>query len=165
MSSQRQTLPTFTKSGEQLYHAPTPNSMRCHRAHECNDDNSYINSNGSHTIIFHIIHTFMLTHQLACIDISFPIHISSHSIPPITCKQNTWANFQSKHQPELLNSPIILRGLSMDSPLIKHRFHFFGTEIHGHFRPHNTQNHFHGLLNKEYPSRRRPLPLRVAETP
>ena len=29
------------------------------------------NSNGSHAIIFHIIQTFMLTHQLACINISF----------------------------------------------------------------------------------------------
>ena len=28
-------------------------------------------SNASHTIIFHIIQTFMLTHQLACINISF----------------------------------------------------------------------------------------------
>ena len=28
-------------------------------------------SNGLHTIIFHIIHTSMLTHQLACINISF----------------------------------------------------------------------------------------------
>ena len=40
-----------------------------------------------------------------------------------------------------------------------------GPKIHGHFRPHNTQNHFHGLLKKEYPSRRRPLPLEVVETP
>ena len=49
----------------------------------------------------------------------------------------------------------------MDSPLIKHQFHFFGTEIHSHFRPHNSQNYFHVFLNKEYPSRRRPLPLGV----
>ena len=36
------TQPTFTKSGEQPYRAPTPDSTRCHRAHECNDANSYI---------------------------------------------------------------------------------------------------------------------------
>ena len=107
----------------------------------------------------------MLRHQLACVNISFPIHISSHSIQAITCKQNTWMNFQSNHQSGLFNSPRTVRRLSMDNPLIKHRNHFFGTKIHGHFRPHNTQDHFHGLLNKEYPSRRRPLPLGVAENP
>ena len=42
------------------------------------------NSNGSYAIIFHIIQTFMLTHQLACINTSFSIHISSHSIKTIT---------------------------------------------------------------------------------
>ena len=33
---------TFTKVGEQPYHAPTLDSTRCNRAHECNDANSYI---------------------------------------------------------------------------------------------------------------------------
>ena len=78
-SSQRQTQPAFTKSGQQPYHAPTPDSTRCHRAHECNDVNSYIHFQCSYTIIFHIIKTIMLTHQLACMNISFSIHISSHS--------------------------------------------------------------------------------------
>ena len=32
---------TLTKSGEQPCHAPTPDLTRCHRAHECNDANSY----------------------------------------------------------------------------------------------------------------------------
>ena len=97
------------------------------------------NSNGSHTIIFRIIQTIMLTHQLACINISFQA---------IQLKQNTWTNFQSNHQFGLFNSLRTVCGLSMDSPLIKPRFHLFGIEIHGYFRPHNTQNHFHGLLNK-----------------
>ena len=45
----------------------------------------------------------------------------------------------------------------MDGSLIKHRFNFMEPGIHCHFRPHHTQNHFHGFLDKEYPSRRRPL--------
>ena len=63
------------------------------------------NSNGSYTIIFHIIQTIMLRHQLACFNISFPIHISSHSIQVITCKENTWKNFQFNHQSGLLTVP------------------------------------------------------------
>ena len=58
------------------------------------------NSNGSHTIIFHIIQTFMLTHQLAYINILFLIHISSHSIQSITCKQNTWTTFSPNINPD-----------------------------------------------------------------
>ena len=49
----------------------------------------------------------------------------------------------------------------MGSPLMKHRFHFCGTENHGLSRPHHSQNHFHGFLDKEYPSRRKPLPSGV----
>ena len=74
------------------------------------------NSNGSYTIIFHIIQTIMLRHQLACVNISFPIHISSHSIQAITYKQNTWTNFSVQPSIRTFNSPIIVRGLSMDSP-------------------------------------------------
>ena len=99
----------------------------------------------------------MLTHQLACINISFPIHISSHSIQAITCKQNTSNIFSPTINPDFLqshNSTWVVHGQPL---LIKHRSHFFGTEIHGHFQPHNTQSHFHGFLNKEYSSRRKPL--------
>ena len=107
------------------------------------------NSNGSYTIIFHIIQTIMLTHQLTCINISFSIHISSH---PMQAKHMD--EFQSNHQSKLFNSTWVVHG----QPLIKRRFHLLGTRMHGHFRPHNTQNHFHVFLYKEYPSRRRPLP-------
>ena len=70
------------------------------------------NSNGSYTIIFHIIQTIMLTHQLTCINISFSIHISSHPMQAITCKQNTWTNFSPTINPNFLT----VRGLSKDSP-------------------------------------------------
>ena len=73
--------------------------------------------------------------------------------------------FQSNHQSGLFNSPRIVVGLSMENPFINHQFHFFRTQIHGHFRSHNTQSHFHGFLDKEYPSRRKPLHLGVVETP
>ena len=116
------------------------------------------NSNGSHAIIFHIIQTFMLTHQLACINISFPIHISSHSIQAIavlpsthhscsSCQATTYKQFHMDHFVPttirtIFNSPKSVRGLSMDDPLTKHRFRFVEPRIYGHFRPHNTQTPF-----------------------
>ena len=147
--SQRETQPTFTKNGDKPYRAPTPDSTRCHCAHECNDAIHISNSNGSYTIILHIIQTIMLTHQLACINISFFIHISSHSIQAITYKQNTWMNFSPIINSDFLTVPEQYVGCPWTTPLIKHRFHFFGTEIHGHFWPHDIQNHFHGSLDKK----------------
>ena len=103
----------------------------------------------------------MLTHQLACINISFFIHISIHSI-----QANLHGQFRSNKQIRtVFNSPKPVYGLSKDGPPHQALVPFLGTGIHGHFRPHNTQNHFHGFLDKEYPSRRRPLPPGVAETP
>ena len=70
------------------------------------------NSNGSYTIIFHIIQTIMLTHQLACINISFSTHISSHSI-----QANSHEQFQSNKQIKtIFNNPKPIRGLSKDGP-------------------------------------------------
>ena len=122
------------------------------------------NFNGSYTIMFHIIQTIILTHQLACINISFCIHISSHSIQTITCKQNTWTNFNPIINLDFLTVPEQYMSCPWTAPSSSIG-PFLGTGIYGNFRPHNTQNHFHGLLDKEYPSRRRPLPLRVVETP
>ena len=117
------------------------------------------NSNGSHAIIFHIIQTFMLTHQLACINTSFSIHISSHSIKTIivlssthhscfSCQATTFEQFHMDHfNPTsnpvyFLTVPNLSVGCPWTAPFIKHRFHFFGTEIHSHFWPHNIQNRF-----------------------
>ena len=103
----------------------------------------------------------MLTHQLACINISFSIHISSHSI-----QANLHGQFRSNKQIwTVFNSPKPVCGLSKDDPPHQASVPLLGTKIHGHFRPHNTQNYFHGFLDKEYPSRRRPLPPGVSETP
>ena len=77
----------------------------------------------------------------------------------------TWTISVQQANRTVYNSPKSVRGLSMDGPLIKHQFHFVEPRIHGHFLLHNTQNHFHGFLDKEYPSRRRPLHPRVDETP
>ena len=99
------------------------------------------NFNGSHTIIFHIIQTIMLTHQLACINIASPTYISSHSIKEITilssthhscfsCQATTCKQFHMDHFDPTSNlncffyNPKTVRGLSMNSPLIKHRLHF-----------------------------------------
>ena len=71
-------------------------------------------------IIFHTIHAiqFMQIHM----DI-FGLTRKSRLFFTVP-KNSVWAvHGQTSHQP---------------------RFHFFGTEIHGHFCPHNTQNHnFH----------------------
>ena len=70
------------------------------------------NSNGSYTIIFHIIQTVTLTLQLACINISFSMHISSHSI-----QANSHGQFRSNKQIRIVfNSPKPVRGLSKDGP-------------------------------------------------
>ena len=147
------TQPTFTKSGEQPYRAPTPDSMRCYRAHECNDVNSYIQFQW----LTHNYISYNSSNHSFILHTSFMLLMSSNHIQAVS-HGPFWSN---KQYGLFLTVP----NQSMDSPLINHRFHFFGTQIHGHFRPHNNQNHFYGLLNKEYPSRRRPLPLEVVETP
>ena len=82
------------------------------------------NSNDSYTIIFHIIQTIMLIHQLTCINISFSIHISSHSI-----QTNSHGQFWSNKQiMTIFNSPKPVHGLSKDDPLIQHRSHFLEPE-------------------------------------
>ena len=109
-------------------------------------------SNGSHTIIFHIIQTFMLTHQLACINISFSnthfkpfnstitvlsfSHHSCSSCQATTYKQFHMAHFGPTSIRTVFNSLKPSSGLSVGSPLTKHRFHFVEPRIHGHFRPH-----------------------------
>ena len=45
------------------------------------------------------------------------------------------------------------------------RSHFFRTGMHGHFRAHDYQNHFHAFLYKNKSSRRKPLPFGVSQTP
>ena len=109
-------------------------------------------SNGSHTIIFHIIQTFMLTHQLTCINISFSnthfkpfnstitvlsfTHHSCSSCQATTNKQFHMDHFCPTTIRTVFNSPKPSSGLSVGSPLTKHRFHFVELRIHGHFRPH-----------------------------
>ena len=44
------------------------------------------------------------------------------------------------------------------------QFHFFGTEMHGHSRPHNSQNHFHGFLDKNNRVGENPYHLEFVET-
>ena len=103
----------------------------------------------------------MLTHQLTCINISFSVHISSHSI-----QENSHGQFRSNKQIKtIFNSPKLVRGLSMDNPLIKHRFHFLEPESMAISNLTTPKTIFHGFLDKEYPSRRKPLPPGVAKTP
>ena len=93
-------------------------------------------SNGSHTIIFRIIQTSMLTHQLTCINISFSnIHFkpfnstikillsfTHHSCS--SCQVKTHKKFGPTTIWIVFNNPKPNSGLSVGSPLTKHRFHF-----------------------------------------
>ena len=47
----------------------------------------------------------------------------------------------TKQTGTVLNSPENSVWAVRGQPSPQPRFHFFGTEIHGHFRPNNTQNH------------------------
>ena len=104
------------------------------------------NSNGSCTIIFHIIQTFILTHQLECINISYsnthfnPFNLNNnnfilHTSFMLLMSNNRiqaishgpfWSNKQSRL---FLTVPNRAVGCQWAAPLIKHRFHFRGTEI------------------------------------
>ena len=66
----------------------------------------------------------MLIHQF-----SMHQHIIFHTIHAIQFKKIHMDIFCPTRKSGLLKPPH------------QSRFHFFGTEIHGHFRPHNTQNH------------------------
>ena len=113
-------------------------------------------SNGLYTIIFHIIHTSMLTHQLACINISFSnthfkpfnstitilLSFTHHSCS--SCQATTHKQFHMDHfgsttiRTVFLIVPIeqwAIRG----QPSHQTSVPLCGTEIHGHFRPNNTQ--------------------------
>ena len=108
-------------------------------------------SNGSHTIIFHIIQTFMLTYQLASINISFsnthfkPFNLtitvlSSTHHSCSSCQATIYKQFHMDHFGPttirtVFNSPKPRSGLFVGSPLTKHRFHFVEPRIHGHFWP------------------------------
>ena len=95
-------------------------------------------SNGSHIIIFHIIQTSMLTHQLACINISFsnthfkPFHSTITILLSFThhscssCQATTHKKFYMDHfgpttTRTIFNSPKPSSWLSVGSPLTKHR--------------------------------------------
>ena len=122
------------------------------------------NSNGSYTIIFHIIQTIMLTHLLTYSNISFSIHISSHSIQAITCKQNTWTNFSPTINPDFLTIPEQYVGCLWTTPSLS-----IGSISWNRnpwpFPASQHPKHFHDFLDKEYPSRGRPLPLGFSKTP
>ena len=98
-------------------------------------------SNGSHTIIFHIIHTSMLTHQLACINISFsnthfkPFNLTITILLSFThhscssCQETTHKQFHMDHFGPttirtIFNSPKPNSELTVGSHLTKCWFHF-----------------------------------------
>ena len=79
----------------------------------------------------------MLTHQF-----SMHQHLIFHTIQVIHFKQIDMDIFGPTRNLGLFlkfpkNSVWAVHGQPPHQP----RFHFFGTEICGHFRPHNTQNH------------------------
>ena len=79
----------------------------------------------------------MLTHQF-----SMHQHLIFHTIQTIHFKQIDRDNFGPTRNLGLFlivpkNSVWVVHGQPPHQP----QFHFFKTEIRGHFRPHNTQNH------------------------
>ena len=83
----------------------------------------------------------MLTHKILCINILFSTQFKPFILSKFDAN-NTWTFLVQPSKSGLfLTVPKIVRGLSVDRPLLNLRFHFFGTEIHDHFWPNNTQNH------------------------
>ena len=79
-------------------------------------------------------------------------------------KKFSWTlSVQIKSVSNCLNNPKLVVDCPWTVPSSSLRSHFFRIGMRGHFRPHNFQNHFHGLLDKEYPSRRKPLPPGVCQ--
>ena len=146
------TQPTFTNSDEQPYRAPTPDSTRCHHAHECNDGNSYIQFQW-------LIHNYISYNSNNHVNTSISMyqHIIFHThFKPFRFKQIHMDNFGPTSKSGLfLTVPNQYVGCPRTTPPHQASVPLLGTGIHRHFRPHNTQNHFHGFLDKEYP---RPLP-------
>ena len=138
-------------------------------------------SNGSHTIIFHIIQISMLTHQLACINISFSnthfkpfnstitvlffIHHSCSSCQATTYKQSHMDHFGPTTIRTIFNSPNRAVGCpwaalspSIGSTLWNRESMAISGLTH-------TQNNYYAFLNKEFQSKRKPLPPEVVKTP
>ena len=78
----------------------------------------------------------MLTHLIPC------IHIIFHTIQAIHFMQITHGHFRSNTKVEtVFNGPKNSVWAVHRQPPHQHRLYFLGTEIRGHFRPHNTKNH------------------------
>ena len=90
-------------------------------------------------------------------------HIIFHThFKPFRFKQIHMDNFSPTSKSGLfLTVPNQSVGCPRTTPPHQASVPLLGTGIDGHFRPHNTQNHFHGFLDKEYPIKRRPLPPKV----
>ena len=99
----------------------------------------------------------MLRHQLACVNIPFSIHNSSHSIKAITYPPHiihaphvkqphtsnfTWTILVQQAIQTVSNKPNQYVGCPWTAHSSVHQCHFFGTETHGPSRLHNTQTIF-----------------------
>ena len=83
----------------------------------------------------------MLTPLIPCINILFSTQFKSFILSKFYAN-NTWTFLVQPSKPGLFfNSPKNSAWAVRGQPPPQPRFHFFGTEIHGHFRPNNTQNH------------------------
>ena len=94
----------------------------------------------------------------------------SHTIHAIHFKQqhasNTHGQFQSKSQFwTVQNSPNPTMDCQTTVPSSSIRSHLFGTEMYNHSRPHNSQNHFHGFLDKNNRLGENPYLLEFVKTP
>ena len=110
-------------------------------------------SNDSHIIIFHIIQTSMLTHQLACINISFSnTHFKSFILSNIFLTTHM-DHFRSNKQTEtVFNSPQNEQWVVHGQPSHQASVPLCGTEIHGHFQPNNTQTIIYCINYNTWPN-------------
>ena len=140
------------------------------------------NSNGSCTIIFHIIQTFMLTHQLACINISysnthfkpfnssnnsFVLHTSFMLLMSNNCKQAiSHGPFWSNKQSELfLTVPNRAVGCQWATPSSSIGSTFVGPKPMALPDLTILQHHFHDILNKNNKVGEDPYLPEFVETP
>ena len=144
------------------------------RAYECNHVNSYIH-------FFFMVHAQYFSSQyylMPCnhhVNTSIPHALTYHFSPQFMLFISI-NNMQATHIDNF--SPKISFGLSqtvpyqavdyprtVPPPSSSNRSNFFGTGMHGHFRPHNSQNHFHGFLDKNNRVGENPYLLEFIETP
>ena len=136
---------TSTKNGEFTSQITRTrlDTMQC--AYECKHINSHMKFSWFlHSYISSQYDSIPCNHHVNTSILCALTYHYSYTIHAIQFKQyhasNTHGQFQFKnHFRTVQNSSTSNRGLSEDSPLIKHSVPFLGIGMHGHSRPHSSQ--------------------------